>query len=110
VRAAYKPRYHFVSAYVRNGSGAEVAKKYNVRGFPNIIFFDARGRILCRSYGAFNHGDDALALDSYVQKLNSDPQMRAALNPRKACGRLDPTLPHDADEQNVQDRPRPNNG
>ena len=79
-----------VSAYVRGGPGSDVAKKFAVRGFPSIIFVDAQGAMLCQSFGGFNHPDDALSLDRFVQKVAADPQLRGSLGQRKACGRADP--------------------
>ncbi len=88
LRAVYKRNYHVVSAYVRAGENSHVAKKYNVRGFPTMVFLDAKGERLCRAFGGFNHQEDALMLDRYVQIINSDPVARAQQNERKACGRI----------------------
>lgn len=78
-----------VSAYVRGGDGSDIAKKYGIRGFPTMVFLDAKGEWLCRAFGGFNHSEDALMLDRYVQKINSDPVARAQQNERKACGRVE---------------------
>ena len=58
------------------GPGADVAKKYGVRSFPMLVFFDAKGQVLCRTRG-FKDVDDGLALDRYVQALSKSPQRRA---------------------------------
>ena len=51
MRAPYKRNYHLVQAHVISGPGADVAKKYNVRSFPMLVFFNAKGEVLCRTRG-----------------------------------------------------------
>ena len=88
MRAAYVPSYHAVSAYVRGGPGSEVAKQYNVRGFPVILFVDGRGEELCRSNGGFLDGEDGVDLHRYVQKIARDPAARKAQGTRRVCERV----------------------
>lgn len=67
------------------GPGTEVAKKYEVRSFPVLLFVDAKGAVLCRTRG-FKDAEDALALDRYVQAMSKNPQRRAQKND-DTCGR-----------------------
>jgi len=90
VRDVYKRNYHIVSVYARSGSGPDLGKKFGVRGFPSMAFVDSHGELLCRAFGGFNHGDDALRLDAFVRKVAVDTQSRKELDQRKSCGRLDP--------------------
>jgi thioredoxin-related protein len=76
-----------VETYVR-GDPDNLAKRYAVRGTPNILFIDSRGKPLCQSFGGFNHREDALDLDRYVQKLAKDETFRQAQRGKKACGRI----------------------
>lgn len=70
------------------GDPDNLAKRYAVRGTPNILFIDSRGKPLCQSFGGFNHREDALDLDRYVQKLAKDETFRQAQRGKKACGRI----------------------
>ncbi len=87
MRSVYKRNYHVVSAYVQGGAkGSDIAQKYKIRGFPRMIFVEPSGRLLC--HGAFNHVDDALELDRYVQRLKVDKELRANQSRNRACTRL----------------------
>jgi thioredoxin-related protein len=85
VRSVYKRNYHVSQSYVQNGT--EATRKYKVRSFPLILFLDGKGDVICRTRG-FNHADDALSLDLFVQKALIDPHVRASLNSNKTCGRV----------------------
>ena len=69
--------------------GAEIARKFGVKGTPNLMFLDAKGDQICRAFGGFNHPEDAISLHKYVQKVVADPAARAAQNGRNACGRVE---------------------
>jgi thioredoxin-related protein len=85
VRSVYKHNYHVTQSYVRNGT--EATRKYKVRSFPLILFLDGKGEVICRTRG-FNHAEDALRLDLFVQKALIDPYVRSTLDSNKVCGRV----------------------
>ena len=88
MRTAYTRNYHVVQSYVRN-TNSGLAKKYGVRGFPSMIFVNARGEVLCRAYRTFNNVDDGLSLDRFVhnQLKQSTRHYFPASEPAPACGR-----------------------
>ena len=85
MRAVYTHNYNVSESDVR--SAGEVARKYQVRSTPTILFLDAKGEIICRTRG-FRNGDDALSLSLFVQKALIDPYVRATLASNKTCGRV----------------------
>lgn len=86
MRSAYKSNYHLVQAHVLGGPGSDVAKRYNVRIYPMLVFFDATGEVLCRTRG-FKDAEDGLALDRYVQAIAKDSKRRSQQN-SDTCGRV----------------------
>lgn len=84
MRTAYKRNYHLVQAHVLGGPGTDVAKKYGVRSFPMLVFFDAKGQVLCRTRD-FKDVDDGLALNRYVQAMSKNPKRRTQKD--DTCGR-----------------------
>ena len=80
----YKPSYHFVESEVYGGNN-QLAKKFGVRGTPNLIFLDAKGEQICRTFG-FRNADDGVRLHKFVQKASAHASLRASQQP---CGRAD---------------------
>ena len=58
---------HFVPVSVDYDSEKEVARKYNVRGIPNIWFLDSQGKKLKRIDG-FISKDVTLAVLKYINE------------------------------------------
>ncbi len=86
VGAFYNEHFINVKMDMERGEGLELARRYNVRAYPTLLFLDADGQVVHRAVG-YRDTDDFLGLGQEAL----DPERRlGALDARYARGDRDP--------------------
>jgi len=92
VGAYFNENYICYSLDMEKGEGLEIAKKYDVRGYPTHLYFDAKGDVVHRTMGAGNSDQYKGHFIQWAKDARDPSKQFYALKKRYDAGDRDPDM------------------